>query len=132
MPQGTQPPAADPDLARFEIAHFGAALLHGAEEEQADEQSARYKVHARFTEISAFYEAIYGTQKGMVVEVAHEPEMVTVAVGKSVEQADFSTLMVTPHPQGENNRYQVMIMPRGEVDPDEEAYPDSSPWADPA
>jgi len=131
MPKGTQPPVADPNLARFEIMAFGAALLFGAEEEQADEQIATYKVHAHFAEISDFYMAIYGNQKGMVVEIERAPEMVSVAVGNSVEQADFSTLIVTVHPSGEPNRYQVMIVPRGEVDATDEDYPDSSPWAEP-
>ena len=131
-PSDTASPAdASAGLARFEIARFGAALLHGAEEESADAQAATYKVHARFQALADFYRAIYGQQKGMVVEVESEPPMICVAVGATVENADFSTLMVTPHPGREPNRFQVMVMPRGEVDPDEEAYPDSSPWSDP-
>ncbi len=124
------PTDASASLARFEIARFGAALLHGAEEESADAQAATYKVHAKFQALADFYRAIYGQQKGMVVEVEPAPPMICVAVGAAVENADFSTLMVTPHPAGEPNRFQVLVMPRGEVDADDEAYPDSSPWTD--
>ena len=130
-PSEAAPSQAKAPVARFEIARFGAALLHGAEEESADAQAATYKVHARFSALADFYRAIYGQQKGMVVDVVDESEMICVAVGADVVDADFSTLMVTPHPAGEPNRFRVMVMPRDEPSEDDEPYPDSSPWSDP-
>ncbi len=116
-----------------DIARFGAALVRGAEEERADEHSATYKVHARFADLAEFYRAVYGKQKGIVVEAVEDEAspMVLVAVSPDVQDADFATLVVSRHPEGEPNRFQVLVTARGEGEPDDEDYPDSSPWAEP-
>lgn len=134
-PAQTAPAASSaPDPAavgRFEIARFGAALLPDAKEEEASESAAMYLTHARFSAIADFYRAVYGSQKGMIVDVTEEPESVIVAVGKRVKDADFSMILVTPHPNEEPNRFRVMVMARAEDDDEDEGYPDSSPWAEP-
>ncbi|MCO4761683.1 MAG: hypothetical protein KC502_09280 [Myxococcales bacterium] len=122
----SQAAGPSPDIARF-----GAALLRGAEEEQVTESIASYKVKARFPDIADFYQAIYGKQDGVVVEVDEAAIMISVAVGKAVQDADFSTLIVSPHPGGEVNRFQIIVMAKGPDDGEDEDYPDSSPWAIP-
>ena len=70
-----------------DIARFGAAIVRDAEEERADEATAMYKVHAPLKDLAAFYDAIYGQQKGFTVEqrLTDEPPQVLVAVSKDVE-----------------------------------------------
>ena len=112
-----------------DIARFGAAIVRDAEEEHADEATAMYKVHAPLKDLAAFYDAIYGQQKGFTVEqrLTDEPPQVLVAVSKDVEEVEFSTLMVQPHPGGEVHRQQVLVLARGEAG-DDPSYANDSPW----
>ncbi|HAN30726.1 MAG TPA: hypothetical protein DCQ06_03945 [Myxococcales bacterium] len=112
-----------------DIARFGAAILRDAQEEYADESTALYKVHAPLKDVVAFYRAVYGQQQGFVLQVDTEaqPPQLLVAVGDQVQESDFSTLMVQPHPCGQVHRQQIVIIARGPADEGDQ-YPKDNPW----
>ncbi len=112
-----------------DIARFGAALPPGAEELSADESSARYGVEARFDDLQAFYQGVYGKARGLMVERMETPAPPTVAVVAGPQCQDVAFGMVLVRSAGKRDKpraHEIVVLSRGEPAPP--GYPDSSPW----
>ena len=114
-----------------EMGLFGAAIPPDAEVQHADEEAASYRAKVRIDDVINFYEAVYGTTKGLEIAVNRdsEPHSIAITSGSKCPDAEFAMIAAVATPKGDKL---VDIVVTKRPAPDGEDYPNSSPWEEPS